>query len=83
MDVHDRDIQVRSEAIGMLKAGITQINVARELQGTIRTVNDGVVVTGMAKVLRQSRSGRPHKLNRVNKMVIAKTINKENCPENH
>ena len=42
MDVHDRGIQVRSEAIGMLKVGIALINVARELQVTIRIVKNMV-----------------------------------------
>ena len=57
MDVHDRGIQVRSEAIGMLKVGITQINVARELQVTILIVKkwcsyrNGQIIVSMCVVV--------------------------------
>ena len=81
MDVRDRGIQVRSEAIGMLKAGITQKNVARELHVTIRTVKRWWSSYRNGQSLEtKSRSGRLHKLNRVKKIVLA--INKENCPKN-
>ena len=77
MDVHDRGIQVRSEAIRMLKAGITQINVARKLQVTIRTVKIWCSSYRDGQSLEtKSRSGRPHKLNRANKIVFAKSLGK-------
>ena len=77
MDVRDRGIQVRSEAIGMLKAGTTQKNVARELHVTIRTVKRWWSSYQNGESLEtKGRSGRPQKLNRVNKIVLAKSIGK-------
>ena len=38
MDVRNTTLEVRNRAVGMLQGGITQINVAKEVGKSIRTI---------------------------------------------
>ena len=68
----------RSEiAIGMLLAGSTQISVAKELGKDIRTVRRWWARYNCSKDLQHRKgAGRPKKLNRRSKIMIAKSLGK-------
>ena len=68
---------IRSTAIALLEAGITQKNVARDLRKSIKTVNNSWRRNKRGESLDDKpRSGRPSSLTRVAKIVIAKSVGK-------
>ena len=77
MDVNENKLQVRNRAIGMLLAGSTQKVVANELGKDIRTVRRWWVRYNSSKDLQHRKgAGRPKKLNRRSKILIAKSLGK-------
>ena len=70
---------VRVKAIAMLEAGITQKNVAKRLGKTINTVNNWWRRNKRGESLDDKpRSGRPSSLTRAAKIIISKSIRKNN-----
>ena len=78
MDVRDHGLEVRSQSIGMLRSGLSQQNVALELDVSVRSVKRwwSAYKKGMS-LETKTRSGRPPILNRVNKIIISKTLTKK------
>ncbi|KAI6656082.1 hypothetical protein LOD99_11328 [Oopsacas minuta] len=77
MNVQDYGLSLRSQALGMHKAGETPKKVAQVLNINIRSVQRW----GRSDKLRFSmeskpKSGRPPKIDRVAKIVIAKSLGK-------
>ena len=74
MDVREHDIRIRSEAIGMLRSGVTQQNVALDMDVSLKSVKRwrSTYKKGETK----TRSGGPPILNRIMKIVISKSMGK-------
>ena len=78
MNVGDHGIAVRSKAIGMLEAGVTQKDVALRLGAGLRSIKRWWAAAKHGQSLEtKARSGRPKTLNRATKIVIAKSLEKE------
>ena len=77
MNVGDHGIAVRSRAIGMLKAGLTQKKVALDLGVGLRSVRRWWAANKQGSTMAtKSRSGCPKVLNRAAKIVISKSLGK-------
>ena len=77
MNVGDHRIAVRSKAIGLLEAGVQQRDVALRLSVGLRSIKRWWAASKRGQSLEtKARSGRPKILNRVAKIVIAKTLEK-------
>ena len=77
MDVRNTTLEVRNRAVGMLEGGITQINVAKEVGKSIRTIKRWWLKQKSGGNLEhRPGAGRPKKLSRVSKIVIAKSLGK-------
>ena len=77
MDVRDHGIRIRSEAIGMLRSGVTQQNVALDMDVLLKSVKRWWSTYKKGESLEtKTRSGRPPILNRVMKIVISKSMGK-------
>ncbi|KAI6661742.1 Transposase-like [Oopsacas minuta] len=77
MDVRDHGILLRSRAMGMLDAGLTQKKVAQDLNVSISSVKrwSSLYKKGSSLVTKP-RSGRPPILKRADKIVISKSLGK-------
>ena len=77
MNVGDHGIAVRSKAIGMLEAGVSQKDVALRLGAGLRSIKRWWAAAKCGQSLEtKARSGRPKTLNRAAKIVIAKSLEK-------
>ena len=77
MDVRNTTLEVRNRAVGMLQGGITQINVAKEVGKSIRTIKRWWLKQKSGGNLEhRPGAGRRKKLSRVSKIVIAKSLGK-------
>ena len=77
MSVRLDKVEVRSRAIGMLLSGKTQKNVALSLGKDVSTIQRWWYKHKAHKSLQHRRgAGRPKKLSRVSKIVIAKSLGK-------
>ena len=77
MDVNEDKLQVRNRAIGMLLVGSTQKYVANKLGKDIRTVRRRLARYNSSKDLQHRKgAGRPKKLKRRSKIIIAKSLGK-------
>ena len=77
MDVQKQKIALRARGVGMLEAGFTERQVAKTLNVGRSTVHRWSAKYKSGKSLEDApRSGRPSKLHRVAKIVIAKAVGK-------
>ena len=77
MDVNDHGLELRSQAIGMVVAGMTQKEVAQTINVSERSIRRWYSIHNSGKTLEtKARSGRPPKFHRVAKIVIAKSVTK-------
>ena len=77
MDVNDHGIEVRSKAIGMLKAGLTMKIVAEKLDVSLRSVQRWSRRDILGKSMETlPRNGRPKILSCIPKIIISKTLGK-------
>ena len=77
MFVNDHGIEVRSKAIGMLKAGLTMKIVAEKLDVSLRSVQRWSRRDILGKSMETlPRNGRPKILSRIPKIIISKTLGK-------
>ena len=76
--VRESTLATRNQAVGMLKAGLTQESVARQLGNTIRTVRRWWCRAKSGNSL-ENPKGRGIKtaISKVTKIVIAKTLGKK------
>ena len=77
MNVSDYGLAMRSKAIGMVEAGIPKKEVAKRLGVGYRSVRRWSLSINLGISLEtKKRSGRPPILDRVSKIVIAKSLGK-------
>ena len=77
MDVKNHGLAVRSRAIGMIQAGMTQKEVATELHVSLRSIERWWKADKLGKSQEtKPRCGRPKLLNRVSKIIITKSLRK-------
>ena len=77
MNVKIRPSDVRNRAVGMLQAGITQVNVATEFGKSIRTIKRWWLKQKRGESLEHRQgAGRPKSLCRASKIAIAKSLGK-------
>ena len=77
MDVNDHGNELRSRAIGMLRAGLTMKKVSERLNVSLRSVQRWSHRYKLGQTLGTlPRSGRPKVLSRVPKIMISKTFGK-------
>ena len=76
--VRESTLATRNQAVGMLKAGLTQESVARQLGTTIRTVRRWGCKAKSGNSLENLKGrGRKKAIGKVTKIVIAKTLGKK------
>ena len=76
--VRESCLATRNQAIGMLKAGSTQVSIARQLGTTVRTVRRWWCRAKSGNSLENLKGrGRKTAIGKVAKIVIAKTIGKK------
>ena len=77
MDVNDHGLELRSQAIGMVVAGMTQKEVAQTFNVSERSIRRWYSIHNSGKTLEtKARSGRPPKFHLVAKIGIAKSVTK-------
>ena len=77
MDVQNSRIGHRLRAIGMLKSGISQKQIAQTLGVTVKTVwNWKTKILSGKSMADKPRSGCPTRLSRVPKIIIRKYLGK-------
>ena len=77
MNVRDHGVSLRSEAIGLIKCGISQKEVAQGLNVGEQSVRRWWRTYNVGDSLdTQVRSGRPKCLNRIAKIIINKSMGK-------